>query len=82
MRNCSLSWSKHENNKTVAALNTVNLEVRPGSLIGVVGFVGSGKSSLLAGILGDMHVFGGAIKCTVCGQHLVTGVMRIATRFS
>ncbi|XP_040358931.2 multidrug resistance-associated protein 1 [Ixodes scapularis] len=64
LRNCSLSWSKHENNKTVAALNNVNLEVQPGSLIGVVGFVGSGKSSLLAGILGDMHVFGGAIKCT------------------
>ncbi|KAG0409893.1 hypothetical protein HPB47_013001 [Ixodes persulcatus] len=64
LRNCSLSWSKHENNKIVAALNNVNLEVRPGSLIGVVGFVGSGKSSLLAGILGDMHVSGGAIKCT------------------
>ncbi|CAN7941519.1 unnamed protein product, partial [Ixodes hexagonus] len=64
LSNCCLSWSKHANNRTGARLDNVNLHVRPGSLVGVVGFVGSGKSSLLAGILGDMHVYEGAIKCT------------------
>ncbi|XP_042142919.1 multidrug resistance-associated protein 1-like [Ixodes scapularis] len=62
MSNCSLSWSKHKNNG--AGLSNVDLRVSPGSLVGVVGFVGSGKSSLLAGILGDMHVYVGAVKCT------------------
>ncbi|CAN8001473.1 unnamed protein product, partial [Ixodes hexagonus] len=64
LSNCSLSWSKQQsNNKSEAGLNNVNLHVSPGSLVGVVGFVGSGKSSLLAGILGDVHVHGGAVKC-------------------
>ncbi|XP_042142980.1 multidrug resistance-associated protein 1-like [Ixodes scapularis] len=64
MSECTLSWSKPNNNKSRAGLNNVTLHVSPGSLVGVVGFVGSGKSSLLAGILGDMHVSGGAVKCT------------------
>ncbi|CAN8026206.1 unnamed protein product [Ixodes persulcatus] len=56
MSNCSLSWSRDKNNG--AGLSNVDLHVSPGSLVGVVGFVGSGKSSLLAGILGDMHLTG------------------------
>ena len=32
----------------------LNLEVKPGSLVAIVGQVGSGKSSLLSAILGDM----------------------------
>ncbi|EEC16542.1 ABC transporter, putative [Ixodes scapularis] len=43
-----------------AVLKDVSLIVEPGSLVGVVGFVGTGKSSLMAAILGDMHCLKGA----------------------
>ncbi|KAL3227512.1 hypothetical protein MRX96_004210 [Rhipicephalus microplus] len=39
----------------------VTLDVEPGSLVGVVGFVGSGKSSLLSAILGDMRCIEGSV---------------------
>ena len=35
-------------------LRNVNFEIKKGELIGVVGLVGSGKSSLLSAILGEM----------------------------
>ncbi|KAH9364454.1 hypothetical protein HPB48_003942 [Haemaphysalis longicornis] len=47
-----------------AVISDIELEVAPGSLVGVVGFVGSGKSSLLAAILGDMYVTKGNITCS------------------
>ena len=34
---------------------SINLEVGEGKLVAVVGAVGSGKSSLLSAILGEMH---------------------------
>ncbi len=33
----------------------VKLEVRPGELLGICGEVGSGKSSVLAGLLGELQ---------------------------
>ncbi|XP_012944861.1 canalicular multispecific organic anion transporter 2, partial [Aplysia californica] len=36
-------------------LKNVNLEVKPGQLVAVVGPVGAGKSSLLSAVLGEMH---------------------------
>jgi len=39
-----------------AILSDINLKVKRGELYGVVGSVGSGKSSLLSCILGDMEV--------------------------
>ncbi|XP_037521954.1 ATP-binding cassette sub-family C member 2 [Rhipicephalus sanguineus] len=47
-----------------AQLVDVNLKVRPGSLVAIVGSVGSGKSSLLAAVLGDMHLIQGKVTCT------------------
>lgn len=38
-----------------AFLKNLNLNVKKGKLVAVVGQVGSGKSSLLSGILGEMH---------------------------
>ncbi|KAL5983764.1 ABC transporter C member 14 [Asimina triloba] len=49
-----------------AALKDVNVEIRAGSLAAIVGTVGSGKSSFLASILGEMHRMSG--KVSVCGS--------------
>ena len=44
-------------------LKGINLTVKQGALVAIVGKVGSGKSSLLSAILGDMEVDGGQV-CT------------------
>ncbi|KAL6978401.1 Multidrug resistance-associated protein 4 [Sarracenia purpurea var. burkii] len=46
-------------------IKKLNLEIRKGELAAVVGPVGSGKSSLLASILGEMHKISGKVR--VCG---------------
>ncbi|KAJ0113412.1 hypothetical protein Patl1_01013 [Pistacia atlantica] len=46
-------------------LKNINLTVKKGELAAIVGTVGSGKSSLLASILGEMHKVSGKVK--VCG---------------
>ncbi|RDX89032.1 ABC transporter C family member 4, partial [Mucuna pruriens] len=47
-------------------LKNINLEINKGDLTAIVGTVGSGKSSLLASILGEMHKISGKIQ--VCGS--------------
>lgn len=47
-------------------LRDVSLDILPGSLIAVVGSVGSGKSSLLSAIMGEMILDSGTI--SVCGR--------------
>ena len=49
--NAYFSWSKEDNNNI---LNNLNLNIRRGELVAVVGKIGSGKSSLLSAILGEM----------------------------
>uniref|UniRef100_A0A2P2JIN8 ABC-type xenobiotic transporter n=1 Tax=Rhizophora mucronata TaxID=61149 RepID=A0A2P2JIN8_RHIMU len=46
-------------------LKNINLEIKKGELTAIVGTVGSGKSSLLAAILGEMHKISGKVR--VCG---------------
>ncbi|KAL0574610.1 hypothetical protein V5O48_007360 [Marasmius crinis-equi] len=53
------SWSKNVVNPT---LEGIDLTVRKGELVGVLGRVGSGKSSLLSAILGDMNRIEGEVK--------------------
>nr|XP_037271029.1 canalicular multispecific organic anion transporter 1-like [Rhipicephalus microplus] len=64
LRKCGFSWSSPKEEIKQDHLKAVNLDVRPGSLVGVVGFVGSGKSSLLSGILGEMPCTVGRVVCT------------------
>nr|POF24399.1 abc transporter c family member 14 [Quercus suber] len=47
------------------ALKNINLEINKGEITAIVGTVGSGKSSLLAAILGEMHKITGKVR--VCG---------------
>ena len=42
-------------------LKHINLNVNKGELTAIVGTVGSGKSSLLASILGEMHKLSGKV---------------------
>lgn len=44
------------------ALNHLSLEASKGQLVMVVGKVGSGKSSLLAALLGELHSRGGSLQ--------------------
>ncbi|KAF9604924.1 hypothetical protein IFM89_011291 [Coptis chinensis] len=48
-----------------AILKDLNFEIKKGELAAIVGTVGSGKSSLLASILGEMHKLSGKVR--VCG---------------
>jgi ABC-type Mn2+/Zn2+ transport system ATPase subunit len=56
------SWEGQEESPI---LNNINLKVEPGSLVAVVGPVGSGKSSLLSAILGEMYKLSGFVNTTV-----------------
>ncbi|KAL8167765.1 hypothetical protein V2J09_009264 [Rumex salicifolius] len=57
------SWDDQDGE---AALKGINLEIKKGELAAIVGTVGSGKSSLLASILGEMHKISGKVR--VCGS--------------
>ncbi|KAL0348666.1 UNVERIFIED_CONTAM: ABC transporter C family member 4 [Sesamum angustifolium] len=46
-------------------LTDINFEVKKGELAAIVGMVGSGKSSLLASVLGELHKTSGKVR--VCG---------------
>uniref|UniRef100_A0A914H2V5 Multidrug resistance-associated protein 1 n=1 Tax=Globodera rostochiensis TaxID=31243 RepID=A0A914H2V5_GLORO len=51
---CSFTWGSSKKENPTLQLSNISLEVEAGKLIGIVGKVGSGKSSLLAAILGEM----------------------------
>ncbi|XP_077561249.1 multidrug resistance protein mrp-7-like isoform X2 [Haemaphysalis longicornis] len=61
---CCFSWSSPREESAQEQLKDVTLHVPPGSLVAVVGFVGSGKSSLLSAILGEMPCTAGSVVCT------------------
>ncbi|KAJ2608021.1 hypothetical protein H4S08_004609 [Coemansia sp. RSA 1365] len=62
VKDSSFKWlSKNE-----CTLNDINLECKRGELVAVVGKVGSGKSSLISAILGDMVKCSGSV--TICGS--------------
>ncbi|KAJ7980275.1 ABC transporter C family member 4 [Quillaja saponaria] len=58
----TFSWDDESND---VVLKVSDLEIQKGDLAAVVGTVGSGKSSLLASILGEMHKISGKVR--VCG---------------
>lgn len=49
----------------MCAFSSVSLDVKPGRLVAVVGAVGSGKSSLMSALLGEMHSTKGFINIQV-----------------
>lgn len=55
----SFSWSENESSPTISG---INLKIKRGSLVTIVGTVGSGKSSLLAALLGEMAKLSGKAK--------------------
>ncbi|KAJ2745284.1 hypothetical protein GGI20_002307 [Coemansia sp. BCRC 34301] len=60
--NGSFSWSS----KDLATLNGIDFSATSGEHLAIVGRVGSGKSSLLSALLGDMRKESGDV--VVCGQ--------------
>ncbi|RYR13165.1 hypothetical protein Ahy_B04g070294 isoform B [Arachis hypogaea] len=62
MKDAKFSWDDEEGNE---ALKVEELEIRRGDHAAVVGTVGSGKSSLLASVLGEMYKISGKVR--VCG---------------
>lgn len=46
-------------------LSNINIKIKPGNLVAVVGSVGSGKTSLLSAILGEMYKQSGLVNTTV-----------------
>ncbi|WVZ04627.1 hypothetical protein V8G54_017973 [Vigna mungo] len=59
----TFSW---DDDNTQQDLKNINLNIKKGELTVIVGTVGSGKSSLLASILGEMHKISGKVR--VCGS--------------
>ncbi|KAG8182125.1 hypothetical protein JTE90_002619 [Oedothorax gibbosus] len=57
IKTASFSWAADGE----CCLNNINLHVPKGSLIAVIGTVGSGKSSLLSAILGEMYITDGTL---------------------
>ncbi|XP_075450089.1 multidrug resistance-associated protein 1-like isoform X3 [Ascaphus truei] len=54
----SFQWDK----TGPSTLKDLNMKIPEGSLVAVVGQVGSGKSSLLSAILGEMHILDGTVQ--------------------
>ena len=63
IKDARFSWDDEEGNE---ALKVEELEIRKGDHAAVVGTVGSGKSSLLASVLGEMFKISGKV-CLLCG---------------
>ena len=59
IKNASFSWNHYEKS---AILKTININLAKNSLTAIVGVVGSGKSSVLQAILGEMEMITGQMK--------------------
>ncbi|CAH1406919.1 unnamed protein product [Nezara viridula] len=57
MEKCTFSWGGDE----TPTLHNLDLKIKPGSLVAVVGAVGSGKSSLISAFLGEMFKVSGRV---------------------
>ena len=58
IQNGSFTWDTSEDKPS---LEDINISIESGSLVAVVGMVGSGKSSLVSACLGDLHKSSGTI---------------------
>lgn len=62
IKNGTFSW---ESSEELPQLSHINLEIKPGALVAIVGPVGSGKSSLISAFLGEMHKIYGTVDTKV-----------------
>lgn len=62
----SFSWT----NDGLPCLQRINMKVKTGFLVAVVGHVGSGKSSLLSAMLGEMERRSGFISIKVTTNNM------------
>eukprot|EP00474_Spongospora_subterranea_P010231 CRZ10689.1 hypothetical protein [Spongospora subterranea] len=60
IKNAALSWGSND----AVNLNSINLTLEKGQVMAIVGDVGTGKSSILAAILGQMNIVSGEIACS------------------
>ncbi|KAJ7551059.1 hypothetical protein O6H91_07G132200 [Diphasiastrum complanatum] len=58
IKGASFKWQRSSEK---CILTNINLQARPGSLVAIIGTVGSGKSGLLACILGEMEKLSGTV---------------------
>ncbi|XP_058792374.1 multidrug resistance-associated protein 1 isoform X5 [Phymastichus coffea] len=59
IENGNFAWDSENIEKPV--LRNINLQIKPGQLVAVVGTVGSGKSSLISAMLGEMEKLSGRV---------------------
>lgn len=63
VKNGTFLWSKQKGEESYkVALSNINLESRKGDLDCIVGKVGSGKSSIIQSLLGDLYKLDGEVK--------------------
>ena len=73
IENGTFSWEERQEDAEIGpTLKNIELRVPRGALIAVVGTVGSGKSSLLSAILGEMIKEEGEVTVNVSEQNLVS----------
>ncbi|XP_031737700.1 ABC transporter C family member 13 isoform X2 [Cucumis sativus] len=61
MSSACCSWSSSKEVEPNILLNNLTLEIYKGSFVAVIGEVGSGKTSLLSAILGEMQLLHGSV---------------------
>nr|GEY32057.1 ABC transporter C family member 13 [Tanacetum cinerariifolium] len=61
MKDATYAWSSSDQEVKVPILDRVNLAIPKGSLVAVIGEVGSGKSSLLNSVIGEMKLIKGSL---------------------
>lgn len=67
LRKCSFAWSGKDGDREQTAgeekpvICDVSIDITPGAFVGVAGLVGSGKTALLAAVLGDLRCIEGDI---------------------
>jgi ABC-type polysaccharide/polyol phosphate transport system ATPase subunit len=62
--NGDFKWDPNSNQNNSPTLKDINIEVKKGELVMIVGAVGSGKSSLLMAILGEIPKIKGDVQIT------------------
>ena len=63
----SFAWER----EMPPALHNVSLEATKGQLVMVVGVVGSGKSSLISSLLGELHSRGGTVEVRAVAAYIM-----------